>query len=149
MLGSRFCTIVEYADQTQYSGVAPAHAKITAYSVDTNRQYWIYIGHAIRKYCFLPPQICTWRVGMSRQVNGYGDILDTRRWINCMDVSKRGEEMLVSGSDDGYIGVCALNSPRPNHSNPRLDLGHTNERCRNVYSNRFPRHRDMFNRGWE
>jgi Prp8 binding protein len=26
--------------------------------------------------------------------------------INCMDVSKRGEEMLVSGSDDGYIGVC-------------------------------------------
>ena len=26
--------------------------------------------------------------------------------INSMDVSKRGEEMLVSGSDDGYIGVC-------------------------------------------
>jgi WD40 repeat protein len=25
--------------------------------------------------------------------------------INCMDVSKRGEEMLVSASDDGYIGV--------------------------------------------
>ncbi|KAL5457890.1 hypothetical protein PMIN06_003611 [Paraphaeosphaeria minitans] len=25
--------------------------------------------------------------------------------INCMDVSKRGEEMLVSGSDDGYIGL--------------------------------------------
>ena len=25
--------------------------------------------------------------------------------INCMDVSKRGEEMLVSGSDDGTIGV--------------------------------------------
>lgn len=25
--------------------------------------------------------------------------------INCMDVSKRGEELLVSGSDDGYIGV--------------------------------------------
>ncbi|CAN9219152.1 unnamed protein product [Alternaria alternata] len=25
--------------------------------------------------------------------------------INCMDVSKRGEEMLVSGSDDGYIGI--------------------------------------------
>jgi hypothetical protein len=24
-----------------------------------------------------------------------------------MDVSKRGEEMLVSGSDDGYIGVSA------------------------------------------
>ncbi|KAF1973642.1 WD40 repeat-like protein [Bimuria novae-zelandiae CBS 107.79] len=25
--------------------------------------------------------------------------------INCMDVSKRGDEMLVSGSDDGYIGL--------------------------------------------
>ncbi|KAL5381579.1 hypothetical protein DPSP01_007030 [Paraphaeosphaeria sporulosa] len=25
--------------------------------------------------------------------------------INCMDVSKRGEEVLVSGSDDGYIGL--------------------------------------------
>jgi len=25
--------------------------------------------------------------------------------INCMDVNKRGEELLVSGSDDGYIGV--------------------------------------------
>ncbi|KAK7544944.1 WD repeat-containing protein [Phyllosticta citribraziliensis] len=25
--------------------------------------------------------------------------------INCMDVSKRGEEMLVSGSDDGTIGI--------------------------------------------
>ena len=25
--------------------------------------------------------------------------------INSMDVSKRGEEILVSGSDDGYIGV--------------------------------------------
>ena len=25
--------------------------------------------------------------------------------INCMDVSKRGGEYLISGSDDGYIGV--------------------------------------------
>lgn len=25
--------------------------------------------------------------------------------INCMDVSKRGEELLVSGSDDSFIGV--------------------------------------------
>lgn len=25
--------------------------------------------------------------------------------INCIDVSKRGEEFLVSGSDDGYIGI--------------------------------------------
>lgn len=30
--------------------------------------------------------------------------------INCMDVSKRGEEMLVSGSDDGYIGVSGYHS---------------------------------------
>ncbi|PNS17370.1 Pre-mRNA-splicing factor cwf17 [Sphaceloma murrayae] len=25
--------------------------------------------------------------------------------INCMDVSKRGEEFLISGSDDGYVGL--------------------------------------------
>ena len=25
--------------------------------------------------------------------------------INCMDVSRRGEEILISGSDDGYIGI--------------------------------------------
>lgn len=25
--------------------------------------------------------------------------------INCMDISKRGEELLISGSDDGYIGI--------------------------------------------
>lgn len=25
--------------------------------------------------------------------------------INCLDISKRGEELLVSGSDDGYIGI--------------------------------------------
>ncbi|KAI9682175.1 MAG: hypothetical protein M1817_000229 [Caeruleum heppii] len=25
--------------------------------------------------------------------------------VNCLDVSRRGEEMLVSGSDDGYIGL--------------------------------------------
>ena len=25
--------------------------------------------------------------------------------INCLDVSRRGEEVLVSGSDDGYIGI--------------------------------------------
>lgn len=28
--------------------------------------------------------------------------------INAMDVSKRGEEMLVSGSDDGYICVSII-----------------------------------------
>lgn len=25
--------------------------------------------------------------------------------INCLDISKRGQELLVSGSDDGYIGI--------------------------------------------
>ena len=34
--------------------------------------------------------------------------------INCMDVSKRGEEMLVSGSDDGYVGVCFASRKRKN-----------------------------------
>jgi WD40 repeat protein len=28
--------------------------------------------------------------------------------INCLDVSKRGEEILISGSDDGYIGVSLV-----------------------------------------
>ncbi len=28
--------------------------------------------------------------------------------INTMDVTKRGEEILVSGSDDGFIGVSAM-----------------------------------------
>jgi WD40 repeat protein len=28
--------------------------------------------------------------------------------INCLDVSRRGEEILVSGSDDGHIGVRML-----------------------------------------
>lgn len=28
--------------------------------------------------------------------------------INCMDISKRGEELLISASDDGYIGVSVL-----------------------------------------
>ena len=31
--------------------------------------------------------------------------------INCMDVSKRGEEFLISGSDDGYIGVGLETEP--------------------------------------
>jgi Prp8 binding protein len=37
--------------------------------------------------------------------------------INCMDVSKRGEEMLVSGSDDGYIGVGGVCTQRLNAAN--------------------------------
>ena len=30
--------------------------------------------------------------------------------INCIDVSKRGEELLISGSDDGCIGVSNIKS---------------------------------------
>ncbi|KAF2813016.1 WD repeat-containing protein 57 [Mytilinidion resinicola] len=33
--------------------------------------------------------------------------------INCMDLSKRGEELVVSGSDDGYIGIW---DPRQKHA---------------------------------
>jgi WD domain, G-beta repeat len=33
--------------------------------------------------------------------------------INCMDVSRRGEEVLVSGSDDGYIGVSTSTGKLP------------------------------------
>lgn len=56
--------------------------------------------------------------------------------INCMDVSKRGEEMLVSGSDDGYIGV----STRKFFWSLffltwNVDLGHANERGRDLYPN--------------
>jgi Prp8 binding protein len=34
--------------------------------------------------------------------------------VNSMDVSRRGEELLVSGSDDGYIGVCDKPWPASN-----------------------------------
>ena len=33
--------------------------------------------------------------------------------INTMDLSKRGEEFLLSGSDDGSIGVRSFSSPKP------------------------------------
>ena len=33
--------------------------------------------------------------------------------INCLDVSRRGEEMLATGSDDGYIGIW---DPRQKHA---------------------------------
>lgn len=40
--------------------------------------------------------------------------------INSMDVSKRGEEVLVSASDDGYIGVCS-SSTNEKHRNADQD----------------------------
>ncbi|KAL8948193.1 MAG: hypothetical protein Q9222_005599 [Ikaeria aurantiellina] len=40
--------------------------------------------------------------------------------INCLDVSKRGEEILVSGSDDGYICIW---DPRQKRSVDDIDTG--------------------------
>ncbi|KAL8729651.1 MAG: hypothetical protein Q9166_004600 [cf. Caloplaca sp. 2 TL-2023] len=40
--------------------------------------------------------------------------------INCLDVSKRGEEILVSGSDDGYICIW---DPRQKRSIDDIDTG--------------------------
>jgi WD40 repeat protein len=68
--------------------------------------------------------------------------------VNCMDVSKRGEEMLVSGSDDGYIGV----SVSACHFGAFLtltDLGHENERRRNIHPHRLPHNRHMLGRSWQ
>lgn len=50
-------------------------------------------------------QLASWDVETGERIRrhpGHEEV------INCMDVSKRGEEMLVSGSDDGYIGVSGL-----------------------------------------
>jgi Prp8 binding protein len=47
-------------------------------------------------------QLASWDVETGERIRrhqGHEEV------INCMDVSKRGEELLVSGSDDGYIGV--------------------------------------------
>jgi len=63
--------------------------------------------------------------------------------INCMDVSKRGEEMLVSGSDDGYIGVSAEIGVWRDMSNINADMGHANERRRNLHPHRLPHNIDM------
>jgi WD40 repeat protein len=54
--------------------------------------------------------------------------------INCMDVSKRGEEMLVSGSDDGHIGVCSSISPLERSLTTIADLGSTKERRGSLHS---------------
>lgn len=52
-------------------------------------------------------QLASWDVETGERIRrhpGHEEV------INCMDVSKRGEEMLVSGSDDGYIGVSTYNT---------------------------------------
>lgn len=43
--------------------------------------------------------------------------------INCMDVSKRGEEMLVSGSDDGTIGVRNIRPLQSTETDERNRFG--------------------------
>lgn len=68
--------------------------------------------------------------------------------INCMDVSKRGEEMLVSGSDDGYIGVSASTYTRRAFLT-LPDLGHENERRRDIHPHRLPHNRHMLGRSWQ
>lgn len=40
--------------------------------------------------------------------------------INSIDISKRGEEILVSGSDDGYIGVRIPVSPPLTHGTDEM-----------------------------
>lgn len=40
--------------------------------------------------------------------------------INCLDVSKRGQELLLSGSDDGYIGIW---DPRQKSATNFIDTG--------------------------
>lgn len=69
--------------------------------------------------------------------------------INCMDVSKRGEEMLVSGSDDGYIGASDLHGLKGVWLTLRPDLGHTNQRRRNFHFHRLSGYSNMSSRGWK
>jgi WD40 repeat protein len=59
--------------------------------------------------------------------------------VNCMDVSKRGEELLVSGSDDGYIGV-SLNAQHVVSGQVliTLDLGSTTKGSHRLYRDRIP-----------
>lgn len=69
--------------------------------------------------------------------------------INCMDVSKRGEEMLVSGSDDGYIGVSEHIQASGMLLTRLTDLGHTDQGCGNLHSHRLPYNGDMLSGSWK
>ena len=68
--------------------------------------------------------------------------------INCMDVSKRGEEMLVSGSDDGYIGVSEHLRASGYTTNVATDLGHEDQGCSDLHSHRLPDYSDMLSGSW-
>lgn len=46
--------------------------------------------------------IASWNVETGERIRRHVGHEET---INCIDVSKRGEEFIVSGSDDGYIGI--------------------------------------------
>jgi Prp8 binding protein len=46
--------------------------------------------------------IASWNVETGERIRRH---VGHEEVINCLDVSKRGEEFLVSGSDDGYIGI--------------------------------------------
>jgi len=46
--------------------------------------------------------IASWNVETGERIRRH---VGHEEVINCIDVSKRGEEFLVSGSDDGYIGI--------------------------------------------
>jgi WD40 repeat protein len=69
--------------------------------------------------------------------------------INCMDVSKRGEEMLVSGSDDGYIGVSDSASCARTLLIGCADLGFKNKRRRDIYPHGFPNYSHLPVGGWK
>ena len=46
--------------------------------------------------------LASWDLGTGTRIRrhiGHDEV------VNCMDISRRGEEILVSGSDDSYIGV--------------------------------------------
>jgi len=58
--------------------------------------------------------------------------------INSMDVSKRGEEILVSASDDGHIGVSHGTANRTNHADSLVVGSPCKERSR-LYRNRISR----------
>ena len=61
--------------------------------------------------------------------------------VDCMDISRRGEEILVSGSDDSYIGVSTKAELRLRNytdSEINIDLGSATETSSRLYRNRFP-----------
>lgn len=62
--------------------------------------------------------------------------------INAMDVSKRGEELLVSGSDDGYIGVSFIVFGMSMCAKliRTVDLGSTAKSSNRLHRDRVPSH---------